>query len=101
MIALTLAFAAQIPSAEDEIVVLGRRLAALQVIVGRDARGKFTCGLSQSSGNVELDSALCKVAATCVRKGANDQGGVTACIEARKPALLDAVRRMRGRGRAL
>jgi len=96
MIALMLLLAVQAAPADDEIVVLGRRLAATQVIVGRDAQGKFTCGLSQSSGNGKLDAALCKAAATCVRKGAGDQAGVTACIEARKPALLDAIRRASG-----
>jgi len=96
VIALMLLLAVQAGTAEDEIVVLGRRLATTQVIVGRDTQGKFTCGLSQSSGNGKLDAALCKAAAVCVRKGANDPPGVAACIEARKPALLDAFRRARG-----
>lgn len=82
------------PAEETDIVVIGKRLDAMSVIVGRDARGKFTCGLNQSSGNARLDASLCRTAATCVRKRAPD---VQACVTARKPALLADVRQSLGR----
>lgn len=77
---------------EDDIVVIGRRLAGISVMVGRDAKGRYTCDLSASTGNARLDERLCKTAATCVRKGAASKEAVSACIDERKPALLDQVR---------
>lgn len=76
-------------TAGDEIVVIGKRFSGIQVIVGKDARGRFTCGLSESSGNARLDARLCKAAAKCVVKGS----GARDCIEQRKPALLADFRR--------
>uniref|UniRef100_UPI0035CB4703 hypothetical protein n=1 Tax=uncultured Sphingomonas sp. TaxID=158754 RepID=UPI0035CB4703 len=96
MIALAFALAVQgaaPPAEEPDIVVIGRRLAALSVAVGRDARGRFTCGLSASSGNARLDEQLCRTAAQCVKTGAINHAAVSACIDGRKPALLEDVRR--------
>ncbi|MCP4027571.1 MAG: hypothetical protein GY736_14870 [Sphingomonas sp.] len=96
MIALALALAVQgtpLPAEEPDIVVIGRRLAALSVRVGRDPQGRFTCGLSQSTGNARLDEQLCRTAAKCVKTGAIDQVAAAACIDRRKPALLEGVRR--------
>lgn len=81
------------PQTEADIVVIGRRLAGLTVNVGRDARGRFTCGLNASSGSVRLDAALCRTASRCVREGASNHGAVAACIDRRKPALLTDLRR--------
>lgn len=104
MIGLVLALALQatpVGIQEPDIEVIGRRLASVSVIVGRDPRGHFTCGLSQSSGNAHLDEQLCRVAAKCVKSGATDHGAVSACIDRRKPALLEDVRRALGRGARL
>ncbi|MEG3178313.1 hypothetical protein U1872_18880 [Sphingomonas sp. RB3P16] len=101
MIAFALGLAVQgvaPPAAEPDIVVIGRRLAALSVTVGHDPRGRFTCGLSASSGNARLDEQVCRTAANCVKSGANDQGAVSAWIDGRKPALLEDVRRTLARG---
>lgn len=81
---------------ETDIVVIGHRLRQVSVIVGRDARGKFTCSLNRSSGRARLDAQLCRAAAQCVRQKARDVG---ACVDARKPELLDDVRRSLGRAR--
>jgi len=97
VIALALLALVQTAPTEDEIVVIGRRFAALSATIGRDARGSYTCGLSGTSGNVRLDGALCKAATKCVRKGAADSAQVAACIDKRKPALLAAFRRSLGR----
>ena len=85
---------------EADILVIGRRLDQLSVVVGKDARGKFTCSLSETSGNAGLDRNLCKSAAKCVKDGARDQAGVSACIDRRKPALLADVRRTLASGAA-
>lgn len=89
MILLALMLQALPVQEEPDIVVIGKRLERVSVIVGRDARGKFTCGLNQSTGSARLDASLCKTAATCVRSRAKD---VQACVDARKPALLADVR---------
>lgn len=81
------------PVSESDIVVLGRRLASASVTVGKDARGRFTCATDRSTGNVGLDARLCKAAAKCVAKGAATQEAVSACIDQRKPALLEEARR--------
>jgi hypothetical protein len=86
------------PAEEGDIVIIGQRLASLAVMVGKDSRGRFTCDLSQSSGNARLDEQLCRTAATCVRKGAADKAAVSACIDRRKPALLADLRTSLGGG---
>lgn len=94
IVAAALALAApSAPGAETDIVVLGRRLAEMSTTIGRDDRGRFTCGLTGSSGNVRLDGQLCRAATRCVRQGARDRAGTRACIERRKPALLANFRR--------
>jgi hypothetical protein len=80
------------PAAPDdaEILVVGHKLAAITVSVGRDAKGKLGCSLSASSGHARLDEQLCRTASACVRKGTSD---VKACVDQRKPALLEDFRR--------
>lgn len=99
MIALALLLMLQATPTEDEIIVIGQRFAALSATVGRDTKGRYTCGLSGTSGSAKLDGSLCKTATTCVRKGAADQVQVAACIEKRKPMLLAEFRRSLGRSR--
>ena len=81
------------PQTEADIVVIGRRLAEMSVIVGRDARGRFTCSVSASSGSGRLDAELCRSASRCVREGAVDNAAVATCIDRRKPDLLADLRR--------
>lgn len=81
------------PGEEADIVVIGKRLEGVSVIVGRDARGKFTCGLNQSTGHSGLDASLCRTAAACVRTRAKN---VQACVNTRKPELLADVRQSMG-----
>lgn len=78
---------------EEEIVVIGQRLSTLSVNVGHDAKGRYFCNLSESSGSASLDAKLCKTSATCVRKGASTPTEVTACINKRKSTLLTEFRR--------
>lgn len=96
------AFAAAIqavPSpAEEEIVVIGQRLARLSAFVRQDG-GRLSCSLSESSGNARLDARLCRTAARCVRDGARENDAVRACIDRRRPALLADLRRFLAEGR--
>jgi len=86
------AAAAQAAADESDIVVIAQWLKGVTTIVARDERGRFRCAISQSTGLSRLDGALCKTASKCVRDGAKDAEAVNACVTARKPALLDAVR---------
>lgn len=84
--------------ADDEIVVIARRFEQAAVIVGKDAKGRFTCNLTASSGNSRLDERLCRTAANCVKKGAADEMSVRSCIERRKPGLFAQFRKEWKRG---
>jgi hypothetical protein len=90
---LLLLLAVQTVPAEEEIVIIAKRFSGIQVTVGKDARGRFTCSLNASSGNVGLDKRLCATAAGCVAKGARTQETARACIEQRKPQLFADFRR--------
>ena len=78
---------------DEEIVVIAQKLNGLAVYVGRDAKGRYHCDLSESSGNARLDAQLCKTSATCVKKGATEQAAIKACIDKRKSTLLADFRR--------
>lgn len=97
MIATALLLLLQAAPAEEEFVIIGKRFAALSAMVGRDAKGRYTCSLSGTSGSAKLDRSLCKTATQCVRKGAAEQAQVAPCIDKRKPALLAEFRRSMGR----
>jgi hypothetical protein len=76
------------PSAEDEILVIGRRFEQASATVSRDAQGRYSCSMTVTSGNVKLDERLCRAAAKCVMKGASNSDGVKTCINRQKPKLL-------------
>ncbi|WP_066812635.1 hypothetical protein [Sphingomonas asaccharolytica] len=106
MIALFALFAAMqttpdaVPADQPDIVVVAERLKQVTVTVGRDPRGRSTCALSRSTGSASLDGQLCKTAAKCVKSGAVAPAAIAGCIDARKPALLDDLRRSLGKGRS-
>lgn len=88
------------PADQPDIVVIAERLKQVTVTVGRDPRGRSTCALSRSTGSASLDAQLCKTAAKCVTSGATAPAAIAVCIDARKPALLDDLRRSLGRARS-
>lgn len=90
---LTIAQAPEPVPTDEEIVVIAQKLNGLAIYVGRDAKGRYHCDLSESSGNARLDAQLCKTSATCVKKGATEQTEVKACIDKRKSTLLADFRR--------
>ena len=102
ILAFALLAALQAPApvpTDDEIVVIAQKLNGLAVNVGRDAKGRYHCDLSESSGNARLDAQLCKTSAACVKKGATSQTEVKACIDKRKSTLLADFRREWAGGR--
>lgn len=90
---LTIVQAPEPVPTDEEIVVIAQKLSGIAVHVGRDAKGRYHCDLSESSGNARLDAQLCKTSATCVKKGASNQAEVKACIDKRKSTLLANFRR--------
>jgi hypothetical protein len=91
LLAVTVAAAPE-SADEQDIVVVAKRLDGVTASITRNAQGKFQCGLSRSTGVINLDDALCKTATKCVRKGASTVEAVNACVTKRKPALLEDVR---------
>lgn len=78
---------------ENEIVVIGRRLNSISAMVGKDKKGRFTCSLDKSSGNINLDKRLCKTTVRCIRDGAIGDSAIKGCVDAEKPKLLAKLRR--------
>jgi hypothetical protein len=84
----------QTPAAtEEEILVVARQLPSTSVWLSRNQAGKLVCGMNQSSGSRRMDERLCKAAAHCLKHGNAQPPQMRACIDARKPQLLDALRR--------
>ncbi|MFL9840732.1 hypothetical protein ABS767_07160 [Sphingomonas sp. ST-64] len=93
-LALGLAAPAQAaPLTEQEILVIGRRLQAVSVNVGRDAKGRWQCGLTGSTGYPKLDDRLCRATTKCVQKGKSDDSAVRACVAKTKPGLIAELRK--------
>jgi hypothetical protein len=81
----------------DPIVVIGQRLQAIEVHVGRGPDGKWYCGMDGSTGRLSLDKRLCKAVTTCVRKGAVSDADVEQCVATTKQGLLRKLERKRAR----
>ena len=92
IVALLLAAAVAAPApAEDEIVIIARKVDSVAITLGRDGEGHTTCGISKSSGDLAIDEKLCLIAAKCVKPGPVDEAAVHSCVEARKPKLVAAL----------
>lgn len=80
--------AAGTAAAPTDIVVVAERWQRIQVRVGLDDQGRWTCGMQGSSGVPSLDGQLCRAVTDCVRKGAATVGAVDQCITTSKASLL-------------
>ncbi|MEO9634426.1 MAG: hypothetical protein ABJF89_02775 [Parasphingorhabdus sp.] len=89
---LIMATPAVLPTVDEEIIVIGKRLEGISVSVGRNEKGKYVCSTDRSSGNLNLDKRLCKTTVRCIRDGAQGEA-VKACVDARKPKLLSKLRK--------
>ena len=81
----------------DPIVVIGQRLQAIEVHVGRGPDGNWYCGMDGSTGRLSLDKRLCKAVTTCVRKGATSDADIEQCVVTTKKGLLRKLERERAR----
>ena len=86
------------PLSEEEIVIVGQRLNGVTVNVGRDAKGRWHCGLTGSTGYPKLDERLCRATTKCVQKGKSDDAAINACVAKAKPGLLAELRKRMKRG---
>ena len=78
---------------EQEILVVARQLPSVSVWMSRNSAGKYVCGMNQSSGSRRMDDRLCRAAALCLKQRQDTPVLMRACIDARKPELLDQFRR--------
>jgi hypothetical protein len=90
------AFAIQAETVPDEEIVVTAKVNRIKITLGRDAQGKVACQLNQSSGDVTIDSAVCREAAKCVGKKPVPQAKMEACIDKRKNALVKRWTRANG-----
>lgn len=77
----------------DNIVVIGRRIAMVELSLGRDTAGRNSCALSRSSGDARIDAALCRRASKCLPRGEIVVARIDACIARQKAKLLADWRR--------
>lgn len=94
--ALALVAATSAPAfagSEEDIVVVGRRIATAELTLTRDSAGRGHCSLSRSSGDPRIDTALCRRAARCLPRRDIDPGQVEACIARQKDKLTAEWRR--------
>jgi hypothetical protein len=87
------------PVDEEEIVVIGKRLDAVAVNVGRGPDGNWYCSMDGTSGVASLDAKVCKAVTKCVRKGATKNDAVKGCIQKSKKQLFAKFQRERAKRR--
>jgi len=86
------------PMTEEEIVIVVQRLNSVTANVGRDAKGRWHCGLTGSTGYPRLDERLCRATTRCVQKGKSDDAAIRACVAKTKPGLIADLRKRAKRG---
>lgn len=77
---------------EQEILVIANKLEKITLDIKRDINGRYHCAAVQSTGLEKLDSQLCAITVSCIRKNGWVNDVVKHCVEQRKPALLDTIR---------
>ncbi|KQM61512.1 hypothetical protein [Sphingomonas sp. Leaf32] len=103
MIALAAALMIQTPApvppvvaAEDEIVVIGRKMRTMRFEYKTRHWQMKRCRVTKSSGDPLLDQAVCTVMAQCAadhRAAANE---MTACLDERRPEIRAQRDKLRG-----
>lgn len=78
-----------------------RRIAEVEVVLGRNDRGEVTCATRKSSGLPQIDALICRDSAECFKEVDVTREQINACIRKRKPGLINRIEReLNGRGRA-
>jgi len=99
IIAAALLLIAQPPSeaaetqADQEIVVIGQRLAKVRFKMKRDRKTKLgSCRITRSSGDAALDAMACDAAVACMGTQKVTGAAFLACLTPRWKALLQTRR---------
>lgn len=90
------AAAAEPASAENDIVVIGRRVQKIKFRLKTDKSGKAVCRIKRSSGDPDIDGLACDAARSCMRSSTEE--AMVACLTPRLnqiPAQIAARRRTR------
>jgi len=94
-LALLAAATAQPVPAEDEIVVLARKMRFIEIDVKAPRRKGMVvmerCRVTKGSGNAELDAVPCDVARECMTAVPESRKALGVCIEANSQPRLDAL----------
>jgi hypothetical protein len=96
--ALAGAQAASPPAADDDIVIIGRRVRKVKFTIRPDRAGRQICRIKRSSGDPEIDSLACEAARACAGAANGKKEAMLACLTPRWkqiPAQIAARRRMR------
>jgi hypothetical protein len=83
------------PPSEDEIVVIAQKMRLIEVDMKVGKReGKMElrrCHVTRPSGRAELDVIPCDVAQQCMVEGVASRKQLTACVEDKSNARVDAI----------
>jgi hypothetical protein len=75
------AAAAEPASAENDIVIIGRRVQKIKFTLKTDKAGKAVCRIKRSSGDPEIDDLACDAARACMHS--TSQAAMNACLTPR------------------
>jgi hypothetical protein len=94
--------AAEPPSAENDIVIIGQRVRKVKFTIKTDRAGHVVCRIKRSSGDPEIDGLACEAARGCVASRSKE--AMIACLTPRWeqiPAQIAARRRARATAPAM
>lgn len=85
------AAAAQPAPAENDIVIIGRKVRKIKFRIKTDKTGQAVCRIKRSSGDSEIDSLACDAARPCVRPDIVTKAAMEACLAPRWTRLPEEI----------
>ena len=83
------------PPAEEEIVVIARKMRQIEVDIKLGRKGGLVslraCRITRGSGRAELDLVPCEMAQICLADGVTARKALVQCVETRSEARADAI----------
>ncbi|MBO9671596.1 MAG: hypothetical protein J7485_13895 [Sphingobium sp.] len=87
--------AAPAPPAEDEIVVIARKMRFIKVDIKAPTRNGHLvlerCRVSRSSGDAELDAVPCEVTQACMTSNPKTRKDLRICVEQRSQLRINEI----------
>ncbi|HWI87334.1 MAG TPA: hypothetical protein VNT42_13560 [Sphingomonas sp.] len=93
LLALAAPSAAAPDAKPDEIVIMARKLRNITLTLGRTEDGRSTCGIDRSSGDSQLDAAMCRRAARCLPRKPLAPAKLDACLDRQRAAIVAMARK--------